>query len=337
VFLHLKNAVPLEDTMKNVFARALILVVFLTLSLPAYAQLGSIVGKVIDKDGKPIGDATVTIEREEVKYKVEVKSDKGGNYSRMGLEDGTYRVTVKQGGNTIGADNVTVSLGYRAEKIFDQRSPQAASLPVGTISKAQRDAEQKANNETQGAFNAGMTALTARNYDEATKQFLLALERKPSPAIYNRLGETYVQAKKFEEATDAYKKATELKGDDPDYFNGLGLAAARASKFDVAKTAIQKSVDLDPGRASIAFLNLGMLLAEKGQDKDAIEALQKSIKANPKAADPYYELGMAYLRTPATMKEAAIEFEKYIQAAPKGDPKAATAKQLADAAKAGAT
>jgi hypothetical protein len=41
---------------------------------------------------------------------------------------------------------------------------------------------------------------------------------------------------------------------------------------------------------------------------------------------------MLYMKNMATMKDAAAQFEKYIQTAPKNDPKAATARQLADAA-----
>jgi tetratricopeptide (TPR) repeat protein len=204
------------------------------------------------------------------------------------------------------------------------------------MSKAQREAEQKAGSETQGAFTAGLNALNTRNYDEAIKQFQLAAERKPLPAVYNRLGETYMLVKKYDESVDAYKKATELKGDEADYFTGLGQAATLAGKFDLAKTSVEKAVALDPARAAIAYLNYGMLLSQKAQDKDAIDALEKSIKANPKAADTYYELGLIYMKSTATMKEAAAQFEKYIQTAPKGDPKAATARQLADAAKASA-
>jgi tetratricopeptide (TPR) repeat protein len=322
--------------MRSVCTRFLVLLVVAAFAVPAYAQLGLITGKVIDKDGKPVADAVVTIDREEVKFRQEVKTDKNGIYTKMGLEDATYKVSVSKNGTTLATDNnVVVSLGYRVDKTFDLRN-QAPAASGAPISKAQREAEQKANSETQGAFNAGVAALSAGNHDEALKQFSLAAERRPAlPVIHARLGETYMAARKFEDAANAYKKATELKPDEADYFNHLGTASIRATKFDAGKAAIQKAVDLDPKRAELAFLNLGILLADKAQDTDAAEALQKAIKANPKTADTYYQLGLIQMKNPATMRDAAAQFEKYLQLAPTGT-NAATAKALADAAKASA-
>jgi tetratricopeptide (TPR) repeat protein len=323
--------------MKSICARFLVLLAVIVFAVPAYAQLGSITGKIIGKDGKPIADAVVTIDRDDVKLHHEVKTDKNGIYSKLGIDDGTYKVAVTQNGTTLASDsNVVVSLGYRVDKSFDLRNQAPVVVTGPAISKAQRDAEQKANSETQGAFNAGLTALGAGNHDEAVKQFSLAAEKRPAlPVIHARLGETYMAARKYEDAANAYKKASELKPDEADYFNHLGTASIRASKFDAGKVAIQKAVDLDAKRAEVAFLNLGILLAEKAQDKDAADALQKSIKANPKAADTYYQLGLLQLKTPATMADAAVQFEKYLQLAPTGT-NAATAKALADAAKAAA-
>ena len=321
--------------MRPAYARALGFLVALAFTVPAYAQSGGIFGKVIDRDGKPISGAIIVIERSEVGLRYEIKSDRNGNYSKTGVDDGVYRLSVSRDGVAIGAANVTVSLGFRVDQNFDLRVDQS-SRSGGTVSRAQREAEQKANTETQGAFNAGVAALTAKNYDEAVKQFSLAAERRPNmPVIFARLGDTYMEAKKYSEAADAYKKASELTPDEPSYFYNFGLAATRASKFDVGKAAIEKAVTLDPSLGGMAFLNLGLLLGEQGQDKEAADALLRSIKQDAKAADTYYQLGLLYLKNADTMAASIPQFEKYIQLAPKG-ANAATAKQLIEAAKASA-
>jgi tetratricopeptide (TPR) repeat protein len=322
--------------MRSVFICALGVLVAIFFSIPVYAQsTGSFAGVVIDRDGKPIAGATVVIERKDVGLHLEVKTDKSGRYIKTGLDDGNYQLQVVHDGVPIANAVETISLGFRVDHDFDLQS-QSKQQQAGsaTISKAQRDAENKANSDTNGAFNAGLTALKSGNLDEATKQFNLAAERKPNlPVIYNRLGETYVAAKKYNEATDAYKKATDLKPDESEYFYQLGMAAAQAGKFDVAKTAVQKSVELDPPRGGTAFFNLGALLDKAGQEKDAIEAMQRSIKQNPKAAETYYQLGLMMMKDAATIPDSATQFEKYLQLEPKG-PNAATAKELLAAAKA---
>jgi len=321
--------------MRSVYANALAFLLALACTVPAYGQTGGIYGKVIDRDGKPVADAIVAIDRSEVGLHYEIKTDKNGNYSKTGVDDGNYRMSVTHNGVSIAAATVSVSLGFRVDQNFDLRVNQS-SQNSGTMTKAQKEAEQKANTETQGAFNLGVTALTAKNYDEAIKQFSLAAERRPTlPVIFSRLGDTYMDAKKYSEAADAYKKATDLSPDNSGYFYNLGLAATRASKFDIAKPAIEKAVQLDPSIGGMAFLNYGKLLGEKGQDKEAAEALQRSIKQDPKGADSYYQLGLLYMKSAETMAASIPQFEKYLQLAPKGTD-AGAAKQLMEAAKASA-
>src|SRR5688572_22370556 len=253
--------------MRSACACALVLLVAVALAIPAYGQsTGMFSGVVIDRDGKPMQGATVVIERKEVGLKLEVKTDRSGRYVRTGLDDGTYQLTVMQNGVPVANSSETISLGFRVDKDYDLRAldkQQQNQNSAGntTISRAQRDAEAKANNETQGAFNAGLNALRAGNHDEAVKQFSLAAERRPNlPVIHARLGETYMAVKKYNEAAEAYKKATELSPNDTDYFYNLGMAAGQAGKFDVAKAAIQKSVEIEPPRGGIAYFNLGQLL-----------------------------------------------------------------------------
>src|SRR5215207_557546 len=330
--------------MKLAAARFLAFLAVIVCTIPVYAQsTGSFTGIVTDRDGKPIAGATVSFERKEVGYRSEVKTDNKGLYIRTGLDDGNYQITVMQNGVPVASSNEAISLGFRVDKNFDLRAldkqqqsqNSAANTGAGNapISRAQSDAETKANTDTQGAFNAGLNALRAGNLDEAIKQFNLANERKPNlPVTYNRLGESYMAGKKYNEAADAWKKATELKGDDPDYFYNFGIASAQARRFDEAKKAIQKAVEIEPPRGGVAYFNLGMLLEQGGQTTDAIDALQRSIKQNPKTGETYYQLGLLLMKSTATIGQSVQHFEKYLQLEPKGKD-VETAKALAAAAK----
>jgi tetratricopeptide (TPR) repeat protein len=234
--------------MTTLVARVLmVLIVAFCGSVSAYAQLGSIFGRVIDKDGKPLAGATVMIERDEVKLRYEVKTDRNGIYQRMGVDDGTYRVSVVQSGNVVASDTVTVSLGARADKDVDLRNPRLASAGAAPVSKAQQEAEQRANAGTQGAYNTGLTALAAQNFDEAIKQFSLAAQRQPKmPIIFARLAEANAGARKNPEAVEAYKKAIELKGDEPGYRYQLGMLYIQANNMADAATQFERYLQLEP-------------------------------------------------------------------------------------------
>src|SRR4051812_2476605 len=105
--------------MRFIYARAFALLITIVFAVPVYAQRGSIVGNIVDKEGKPLAGATVSFDRDEVKFHVEVKTDNKGYYSRQGLEDGDYRVTVSQNGATLLVEQVVVSLGFRVDKNFN--------------------------------------------------------------------------------------------------------------------------------------------------------------------------------------------------------------------------
>lgn len=328
------KGVPMRNPIRRFAFAALIL---MAIAVPAYSQQGAITGTIIDRDGKPLVNAVVTFDRSDLGQHFETKTNSKGFYNYR-VDSGVYRVTVLQNGNPItGADNVRVNFSDNSTLNFDLRSLDKQQAKGGAaappVDKATKDAENRANSETNGAFNAGVTALTAGNYDEALQQFLIAAERRPNLAvIHMRLGATYTAQAKFNEAANAYKKATEVSPD-ATTFNAYGIAAIQASRMDEGRAAILKAAELDPAHGGTAFMNLGMLLAGKQMPKEAREAFQKSIALNPNGADSYYQLGLVDLQDPTTTADAVTQFEKYQKLAPKGEY-ASTIKDLIDAAKA---
>jgi tetratricopeptide (TPR) repeat protein len=307
-------------------------------AVPGFSQAGVISGTVIDRDGKPLANATVGIDRKEYGQHTDVKTNSKGVYLYRG-EFGLYRVTVYKDGNPVaGVDDIRVNFQDTLTQNFDLRTTDQQQQGKGPASppldKAQKEAENRASAETQGAFTAGVTALNAGNNDEAIKQFLLAAERRPNmSAIYMRLGSAYQAAMKYNEAADAYKKASQLTPDAAS-FNSYGNLAVQAGHVEEGIAAVQKAVELDPARGGKAYLTLGMILADQQLNKEARDAFQKSIALNPNGADAYFQRGLLELRDPKTMADALPLFEKYLKLAPKGE-NAAAAKELIDAAKSG--
>jgi tetratricopeptide (TPR) repeat protein len=324
--------------MKKPFGRLILaMLILLAAAVPGYSQAGAISGTVLDRDGKPLVNATVVIERKEYGQRSEVKTNNKGFYLYRG-DFGLYRVTVIQNGTPVaGADDIRINYQDTLTQNFDLRAQAQQKPGTGPVSppldKAQKEAENRAIAETQGAFSAGLTALTAGDNDEAIKQFLLAAERRPNmSAIYMRLGSAYLAAKKFNDAADTYKKAVQLTPDAA-AFNSYGNASIQAGRVDEGINAVQKAVELDPARGATAYLTLGMILAERQFNKEAREAFQKSITNNPNGADAYYQRGLLELQDPKTTADAIPLFEKYLKLAPKGE-NATAARQLIEAAKA---
>lgn len=326
--------------MKSTARFAAFLVLVLTFAIPGFAQTGAIEGKVLDQDGKLIVGMTVAIDRQGIAQHFEIKTDAKGAYFHAGLPTGSYKVTLMKDGVAVTfLQGVRVTFGGVTKADFDLKAMAAqaqAASGVTAEQAAKAEAEKKAADETKASFEAGRAALTAKNWDEAAKQFQMAAEKDPTQhVIYANLADAYSGARKYPEAAQAYGKAIELKPDEAAYYNNLGIVQGNAGKIEEASAALQKAAELAPATAGQAYYNLGAVLTNRGRTRDASEAFKKAIEFKADMAEAYYQLGISYFGSPTTIAEAIPVLQKYLEMAPTS-PNAEAAKQLIEAAKASA-
>jgi tetratricopeptide (TPR) repeat protein len=328
----------------------------------AFAQVSSIEGDVKGEDGTPFKGALVKIERKDIKGHYQVKSDKKGHYFHTGLPLGNYKLVVEVDGKDVDSvDNVRTKLGDSTVIDFDlQKNKQkqqslAKAAETGTLTKEQsRDMspEEKAklekavkereqalskNKALNDAFNAGMAAMQAKQWDAAIDAFNKANEMDPKQnVIWAQLAEAYVQSSATKtgaeqqaamtKGLEAFAKALELKPDDAAYHNNYALALAKDKKFPEAQAELAKAAQLDPPNAGKYFYNLGALLVNTGQNEPAGQAFKKAIELDPNYADAQYQYGMYLLGkaqmtpdgkiTPAPGTKEALS--KYLELKPTG-------------------
>jgi tetratricopeptide (TPR) repeat protein len=338
---------------------------FLMFAGASWAQISAIEGDVKGPDGKPIKDAQILIERQDMKgtYKG-AKTDKKGHYIYNGLPfPGTYTVSVTvEGQKRDETKGVVTHLGDPVNVSFDlkdqaqqQQAAQSAAASGTTptaeqergMSKEQKEALEKQSKENAAiiaknkalndAFNAGKDALAAKNYDAAVDAFQKGTEMDPNQnVIWANLGDAYVgqaaaktgpdQQASLDKGIEAYKKAIDLKPDNPAYHNNYALTLAKAKKFDEAQAELNKAAQLDPAQAGRYYYNLGALLVNSGQSAPAEAAFKKAIEVNPDYADAQFQYGSTLsakmttgadgkIVAPEGMKEA---LEKYLQLEPMG-------------------
>lgn len=365
----------MKNIVRNLVGLSSALALLLGLSAsPVLAQTGALEGKVIGADGKPVAKdaALILITRTDIKGNYKVKTNKKGEFFHAGLPMGTYDVACEVGGNVIDSvKGVRVRMGDPTPVNFDlammaerQKAMQKAAETGEVTQEMARDMtpEQKAalekqakeraeamkkNKELNDAFNGGMEAMKANNFEAAVESFEKAKAFDATQhVIFGQLAEAYgslAKAKTGEERTAANEKALEnfklaiaLKPDDAAYFNNYALALARANKFDEAQTNLAKASELDPPGAGRYYYNLGALLVNAGQNDAAGEAFKKSVAADPNYADAHYQLGI-YMTGKAqvdaasgkmTFPEGTQEsFENYLSLKPDG-PFAASAKGM---------
>ena len=333
------------------------------------AQTAVMEGNVKGEDGKPVQGAMIKITRTDIKGNYQVKTDKKGHFLYAGLPLGVYDVSVEIGGAAkdsvkgvrlhsdmppIDFDLAKSAAGGPGEQAGQtQPAAQDATRGMSAQQKAElekqlkeREEAMKKNKELNDAFNAGMTATQAKQWDQAIASFNKASELDAKQhVVWAQLAEAemnFAATKSGAEADaetakglDAYQKAIELKPDDAGYHNNFALSLAKAKKFPEAQAELTKAATLDPPNAGRYYYNLGALLVNSGQNEPAGDAFKKAIDIDPNYADAQYQYGV-FLLSKATVAAdgkvtpvagTAEAFQKYLQLKPDG-PFADSAKQM---------
>jgi len=352
----------------------LLLLVF---TLPA--QITTIEGIVKGADGKPVQGAQIQIVRTDIKGNYPTKTDKKGHYIYTGLPMGMYTINVIVDGKQVDSrpqihtspsdtsvQNFDLAASQQAANV--QRAAVQQAMETGQISKdlerqltpeqkkqleekmKQQEAAMKKNKELNDAFNAGVAAQDAKQYDQAIDAFAKASEIGPDQmAVWAHLADAYMARGStktgadhdadMQKSIEAYGKALAIKPDDASLHNNYGRALSASNRMPEALAEMQKAAQLDPANASRYFFNLGALLTNAGKGEEASQAFKKAIDSapeDPKNAESYYQYGISLMSkaqvSPTDGKvvpaPGTIEaFQKYLALAPTG-PHAEDAKGM---------
>jgi len=222
------------------------------------------------KDGQttPVANATVDVYRSDIKGEFHVKTDKNGDFSFAGLPlQGTFIVAISAPGaqpNARGGVRVlnldkpiefVLGPGDGKRLTFDEAKAVAGggSVAVGGSGSSggaklspEEEAKRKAENERVAkeneknininkvvgeAFNAGNVARSARNWDEAIKQYDIGLAADPlqSALLTNKADALKARG------VDIYNTAIKMKDD--------ANKAAREAGIESAKTDFKAAAD----------------------------------------------------------------------------------------------
>lgn len=300
------------------------LAVVLAFSISAMAQ--SVVrGKVVDGQGKPVPDATIVFEAEGVNRRIELKTDRNGDFLQVGLQSGNYKVTASKEGVGAATQQARVTQGQNNPINFTISPQAAAAAKAAELSPEEREKAAK----LQAAAGAAIAALNAKQYDEAISQFNQVVALSPTCLeCYINLGAAHSAKREYTEAEAAYKKAIELKPDSADAYTGLTNIYNAQKKFDLAADASAKAAQYSGGAAggasAEATYNQGVILFNAGKFAEAKVQFEAATKADPNMAMAHYQLGMTALNT-GDIPTAVSALETYLKVDPNG-PRAAEVK-----------
>ena len=321
------------------FGRAAAIVAFaialVAYSVPAAAQSGQLKGRVIDATNKPVEGAKVLIEHVETARKMEVTTDKRGDYVQVGLQPGNYRVTASKGDMS---QTFPVRLSIEQKELNFQLKAGA----TGDVSAA----EAKKNNERvdriKATFGEGAALTNEGKFDEAIVKFNAVIVDAPKCFdCYNNLGTIYSRQQQWDKAEEAFKKALEVNAAPNEVataatesYTGLANVYNAQKKFKEAQEASAEATKragaagAAGGGNPTAIYNAGVIAWNANDFVKANELFSQAITIDPNHAESHFMLGRVLINL-GKLGEAATEFETYLKLAPTG-PNAKEAKSNFD-------
>lgn len=195
-------------------------------------------------------------------------------------------------------------------------------------------------------MSLGGLYLATGEYDEAEKQFLLAIEIDPeSDWAYRRLGRTFVDQGqealaegptrhaielapleaanyealayfyyafgRFPESISAYEEAIRLNPEEPAVYVSLGAARYLSGDFAGTEAAWRKSLALDENQPSLVF-NMGTAFFFEQRFDDALEMYLRASKLTPDDSTYWGAIGDTYRFIGGKEKESLAAYETAI-------------------------
>jgi len=332
--------------MKKSITLVTLLALLLGLSaIPVMAQMAATVkGWCKDQDGKPVTDGVVVWTNRNNGRKVEIKTNKNGEYMSVGLAPGTYDVELLRNGQKLDFINgVPIAAGETNDKVnFDVKKDMAQAMAKSGVTEEQLKKQQEAqkSNEKIKGLNAKLAEARdlekAGNYDQAVTLLQEATASDPTKdLLWAYLGDAYRGAKKYPEAIEAYQKALAINPNSGAYHDGLADAYAKSGQTDKAVAEYSAAAAAEPANAARYYYNEGAIFTNIGKVDEAITAFDRTIQADPTKADAYYWKGVNMISKATTDKSGkmtappgtAEAFNKYLELDPNGK-NADTAKQM---------
>ena len=146
-------------------------------------------------------------------------------------------------------------------------------------------------------------------FDEAIQAYTKASERRPGDAtIYYDRGVAYGQISRWKEAIDDYSRAVDRDPAMARAYNNRAAAYAQQHQFEAAVADFTKTISLDSNNA-LAYRNRGLAFHDLGRLNQAIEDYTVAIRLDPGAFEGHFERGNALLDS-GELRKALSDYDR---------------------------
>lgn len=281
-----------------------------TVSVMAGLTAGQITFKVSDGQGNCIEGVQIVIISEKMEsFKIELTTDKDGKGKTV-LKFDHYKATFSKDGYQ------NYSYTFRP-KLGDRK---VILIKLTSMEVAMKEAESELTGKDKAVviFNQAIPLIKDGKEKEALAKLKEVIELDPdlAPALFHA-GRIEMKNNNLDDAEKHLLKALQVDAE----MNSAYAMLSELYKRKGDTENYQKYLKEAESRGSVSageYYNQAAEAINVGDDAKAKELLGKAIKANPKFADSYYQLGMCFMRGGEYAK--SIEnLQKYIEIEPTGN------------------
>ncbi|WDZ98050.1 tetratricopeptide repeat protein [Herbaspirillum sp. WKF16] len=133
-------------------------------------------------------------------------------------------------------------------------------------------------------------------YKEALESYKTSLLLDPTDIYaHNKIADTYIKLNEPTEAHEHYRKIIELAPKDPNSYAKLAISyAANNDLHEAAMSLFRQALDIDP-RHVLTLNNLGAVLHDNGQLREAIECFEKALSYKPNYSTARHNIALSQL------------------------------------------
>ncbi|GEM_PF-3472455 len=135
---------------------------------------------------------------------------------------------------------------------------------------------------------------TLGRFGEAKKVMESALRIEDRADAWNLYGMINYKLKDFEEAKQAFEKATEKEPGVKKYWSNLGWILEKLEKYQEALEAFNRALEIDEGDPRVWF-ERGVCLEKMNEWEEALTSFRKAVEINPKFTKALMEMGNALM------------------------------------------
>ncbi len=144
-------------------------------------------------------------------------------------------------------------------------------------------------------YNLGVALAGQKRYDEAEKEFLIAVDCSPSLAeAYVQIGGIYLQRGDLDGCMEYNKKAIHSRAAFSEGWGNIGFVHLQKGDIDEAIRALQKAIRYNPNFLQ-AYATLANAYLMNGLIEESIEANRKALDLEPDFAVSHNNLAIAYM------------------------------------------